>query len=91
MGVPVVSLMGERVLGRYGGVFLEAVGLPKLVATDVDTYVEAAAGIAEDLSKLAALRATLRQRVVSSRLCDGPAFARAVEGAYRRMWRAWSG
>lgn len=91
MGVPVVSLMGERVLGRYGGVFLEAVGLPQFVATDVDTYVEAAAGIAEDLSKLAALRATLRQRVVSSRLCDGPAFARAVEGAYRRMWRAWSG
>ena len=90
MGVPVVSLMGERVLGRYGGVFLEAVGLPELAAADVDRYVESAAGIAEDLPRLAALRATLRQRMVASRLCDGPAFARAIEGAYRRMWRAWS-
>ena len=90
MGVPVVSLMGERVLGRYGGVFLEAAGLPELVAADVDAYVEVAAGVAEDLPKLAALRATLRQRMAASRLCDGPAFARAVEGAYRRMWQSWS-
>ncbi len=90
MGLPVVSLMGDRVLGRYGGAFLEAVGLPELAAGDVDTYVERAAGLAKDLGALAVLRATLRQRMASSRLCNGPAFARAVEGAYRRMWRSWS-
>lgn len=90
MGLPVVSLMGDRVLGRYGGAFLEAVGLPELAAADIDTYVERAAGLAADLDRLAALRATLRQRMASSRLCNGPAFARAVEGAYRRMWRNWS-
>jgi predicted O-linked N-acetylglucosamine transferase (SPINDLY family) len=88
MGVPVVSLVGDRVLGRYGGAFLDAVGLPDLAASDVDAYVERAAGLADDLGTLAALRATLRQRMASSRLCDGPAFARAVEGAYRRMWRS---
>jgi protein O-GlcNAc transferase len=90
MGVPVISLMGERVLGRYGGLFLETVGLPDLVATDVDSYVERAASLAEDPSRLAVIRATLRQRMAASRLCDGPAFARAVEGAYRRMWQSGS-
>lgn len=90
MGVPVVSLKGDRVLGRYGGAFLESVGLPELAADDLDSYVERAAGLAEDTVKLAALRATLRQRMASSRLCNGPAFARAVEGAYRRMWRSWA-
>ncbi len=90
MGVPVVSLNGDRVLGRYGGIFLEAVGLPELAVDDVDTYVERAAGLAEDTARLAVLRATLRQRMASSRLCNGPAYARAVEGAYRRMWRSWS-
>ena len=87
MGVPVVSLMGERVLGRYGGLFLESVGLPELIAADIDSYVEVAARLTEDLPRLAALRATLRQRMAASRLCDGPAFARAIEGAYRRIWR----
>jgi len=88
MGVPVISLMGDRVLGRYGGVFLEAVGLPDLVATDLDTYVEKAAALAGDATRLASIRATLRQRMAASRLCDGLAYARAVEGAYRRMWRS---
>jgi len=88
MGVPVVSLMGDRVLGRYGGVFLDAVGLPDLVASDLDDYVEKAAGLAMDIGRLATIRATLRHRMVASRLCDGPAYARAIEGAYRRMWQS---
>jgi predicted O-linked N-acetylglucosamine transferase (SPINDLY family) len=25
----------------------------------------------------------------ASALCDGPAFARDVEAAYREMWRRW--
>jgi len=86
MGIPVVALLGDRVLGRYGAAFLDAVGLPDLVASDVEKYIERAAGLAADLPRLATLRATLRQRMAASRLCDGPAFARALEDAYRRMW-----
>lgn len=89
MGVPVVSLQGERVLGRYGSAFLKTVGLPELVAKDEAAYVEAAVGLAGDLGRLAELRRTLRARMAASRLCDAAAFARAVEGAYRAMWRDW--
>jgi protein O-GlcNAc transferase len=89
MGVPVIALEGERVLGRYGSAFLKTVGLPELVATDEDGYVDLAAGLAGDTARLSALRSSLRQRMAASRLCDGAAFARQVEAAYRSMWRSW--
>ena len=89
MGVPVVSLEGERVLGRYGSAFLKTVGLGDLVAKDEDAYVEIAAGLARDRERLTDIRKSLRARMAASRLCDAAAFARGVESAYRRMWREW--
>ena len=89
MGVPVVSLEGERVLGRYGSAFLNSVGLSDLATRDEEGYVEAAAGLAHDLVRLADLRKSLRPRMAASRLCDAAAFARGIETAYRRMWRDW--
>ena len=44
---------------------------------------------AGDLPRLSNLRATLRQRMESSPLMDAPAFARAIEDAYRTMWQTW--
>ena len=89
MGVPVVSLEGERVLGRYGSAFLKTVGLGDLAARDEDAYVEIAAGLALNRERLADIRKSLRVRMAASRLCDAAAFARGVESAYRRMWREW--
>ena len=47
-----------------------------------------AAALAGDLDRLRDLRATLRQRIGASSLCDGPAYARNVEAAFRDMWAA---
>ena len=68
---------------------LSNVGLPDLVAADVDQYVRTAAELAENQPRLADLRATLRERVRKSPLMDAPRFARGVEAAYREMWRRW--
>jgi predicted O-linked N-acetylglucosamine transferase (SPINDLY family) len=54
-----------------------------------DHYVAKAAALAADLPRLAAMRAGLRPRILNSALCDGPAYARSVEHAYRRIWRDW--
>jgi predicted O-linked N-acetylglucosamine transferase (SPINDLY family) len=35
------------------------------------------------------LRAGLRERLRASALMDEPAHARALEAAYRHMWRQW--
>jgi len=89
MGVPVVSLAGQTGVGRGGLSILSNIGLPELVARDVDQYIRIAAELANDPARLAELRATLRDRMQSSPLMDAPRFARNVEAAYRQMWRRW--
>ncbi|MSP49096.1 MAG: tetratricopeptide repeat protein [Alphaproteobacteria bacterium] len=89
LGVPVVTRAGDRLLGRYGATLLHAVGLPELVAESDDAYVEAAVALAQDRTRLAALRATLGRRFAESPICDAKAYARSIEAAYRQMWRSW--
>ena len=90
MGVPVVTLPGERPVSRQTLGFLDLVGLSDMLAArDADSYVAIAAGLVADPERLAALRAGLRARMAASRLCDGPAFAREFEAALRGMWRTW--
>jgi protein O-GlcNAc transferase len=89
MGVPVVTLAGERFCARMGLSLLENVGLPELVARTADDYVRIAQELAGDLPRLAALRASLRARMASSPICDAPRAARELERAYCAMWDAW--
>jgi protein O-GlcNAc transferase len=89
MGVPVVTLVGQTVVGRAGLSQLTNLGLTELVAETHEQYVQVAAQLAGDLSGLSNLRATLRQRMQQSPLMDAPRFARNIESAYREMWRRW--
>ena len=89
MGVPVVTLRGDRPYARVGASLLASVGLQEFVTEDPESYVEMAASLGHDLSRLGELRLGLRDRMRASPLCDGPGFARAIEQTYRRMWRNW--
>lgn len=89
MGVPVVSLAGERAVARAGLSQLSNLGLPELVAFSEEEYVNIAVQLANDLPRLAELRRTLRTRMEASALMDAPRFARQIEAAYRAMWRQW--
>jgi len=89
MGVPVVSLVGQTAVGRAGWCQLTNLGLPELVARTEAEFVEIALSLANDLPRLAELRAGLRSRMERSPLMDVRTFARAIESAYREGWRAW--
>jgi len=91
MGVPVVSRYGQRAVSRAGLSILSNVGLREFIAETDGQYIEIATVLASDVPRLAELRSSLRQRMRSSPLMDGPRFARNVEAAFRRMWRTWSG
>jgi predicted O-linked N-acetylglucosamine transferase (SPINDLY family) len=89
MGVPVVTLAGDRFCSRMGLSLLENVGLPELVARTPDDYVRIAAALAGNLSHLATLRASLRSRMAESPVCDARRAARELERTFRAMWDAW--
>lgn len=89
MGVPFVTLAGDRYMARMGLGLLTEVGLGELVARSPDEYVELAVRLAGDRPRLAALRASLRDRVAASLPGDAPRFVRTLETAYREMWHAW--
>lgn len=87
MGVPVVTLAGDRHAGRMGASLLHAIGLEELVTRDEAQYVATAVALAGDRVRLGALRAGLRGRMRGSPLMDEPRFARDLEALYERMWR----
>ncbi|NWG75033.1 MAG: tetratricopeptide repeat protein [Rubrivivax sp.] len=89
MGVPVLSLRGDRYVAHMSESILHTAGLPEWVAQDEDDYVAKAVAFASDLPALAELRAGLRQRLLASPICDAPRFARNLETAFREMWRIW--
>ena len=89
MGVPVVTLRGDRWVGRMSESILSAVGLPELVAANEIDYIEVAARLASDLPGLAQRRAALRARVESSPFCNKVVFTHQLEAAFRGMWNAW--
>lgn len=79
MGVPFVTLAGDRHAARTGCAILRALGLADLVASNRDDYVVRARNAVADLNRLSKLRLDLRQRMIESGLCDGPGFARKFE------------
>lgn len=85
MGVPVVTLAGERFLGRVGASVLSALDLDELVTTDEVSYVATAVALAEDRLRLAELRQVLRPRLTASPLCDARAYTRDLEAALIEM------
>jgi predicted O-linked N-acetylglucosamine transferase (SPINDLY family) len=89
MGVPVVTLVGNRPVARAGWSQLSNLGLQELTGETADQFVRLAVELANDLPRLQQLRSTLRPRMQQSPLMDAPRFAGNIEAAYRRMWHAW--
>ena len=88
MGVPVVSLIGERNLGRAGLSLLSNVGLSEFATKDADGYVDVAVKLAHDLPRLADLRGLLRERMRASPILEAAGYTRKVEAAFRGMCQA---
>ena len=89
MGVPVVTLAGATVASRWSASMLRALKLDELVARTPEDYVRTAAALAADAGRLAALRASLRDRIRLSPLVNGALRARQIERIYRAIWRRW--
>jgi predicted O-linked N-acetylglucosamine transferase (SPINDLY family) len=85
MGVPVVTMAGDRPQGRMGVSILTAAGCDDWIAPDGAGVVAIAQRLAGDLDVLRDIRSRLRPKLSASPLLDGKGFARAFEQAVRAM------
>jgi len=82
-GVPVVTRLGQAHRSRVGATLLSAVGLPDLIAVDDDAFVEKAASLGSDPSRLACIRQSLPERVRKGPLGDAAGLAASLAQAFR--------
>lgn len=91
MGVPVITLAGERHASRVGTSLLSNVGLPEMITTTSEEYIQKALELAGNKEKLQSLRIHLRDMMLCSPLTDANKFTVHLEEAYRKIWTKWCG
>jgi predicted O-linked N-acetylglucosamine transferase (SPINDLY family) len=89
MGVPVVSLIGDRHAARVGLSLLTAIGHAEWAAENEADYIEKAVALANDRTQRGTLRESLRGEVAGSILCDHAGQAARFETALRQLWNEW--
>lgn len=86
MGVPVVTLAGDRHAARVGVSLLVHGGFPDWVAHTTDEFVAIAARLAGDRHALQMLRTRLREEFSESSVLDGRSMAARFQDAVGSMW-----
>lgn len=89
MGVPVLTLKGQRFISHQGETILSSVGLTDWIANGREDYIALAVSKAGNLYSLFELRRNLRERLLGSAFADAPRLATHLEAAWRGMWRNW--
>ena len=85
MGVPVVTICGERRSSRFAASILHAVGLDELITDNMRDYIERAVGLASDLELLEILHKNLRQMFTDTNSLKSIVYNRNLEKFYRAM------
>ncbi|MBL0716619.1 MAG: tetratricopeptide repeat protein, partial [Desulfosarcina sp.] len=85
-GVPVVALIGNHFASRVSASLLTAVGLPELIADNLNDYEALAVQLAETPEKLEAIRAKLDRNRYTMPLFDTPRFVKNLEKGYAGVW-----
>jgi protein O-GlcNAc transferase len=89
MGVPTLATVGDTNPSYAATVFMSHLGLNTFITEDEETYVRLGVFLSQNLSALAAMRATMRDRFLKSVLGYPGVAAAGLELALRRMWQRW--
>jgi predicted O-linked N-acetylglucosamine transferase (SPINDLY family) len=85
MGVPVLTLKGETVMGRLGASIVARAGLKDFVCASVDDYVAKAVALVGDIPALAEIRQGLGAR---AGLFDAETHVKELDAALLAAWQA---
>lgn len=85
MGVPTVTMYGERRGTRFGYSILKSVGLEELAVDNKDDYIKRVISLAHDEELLDLLHKNLRQMMQRSAALSPEKYVRNMERAYEQM------
>ena len=85
MGVPVVSLYGDRHGSRFGFSILKNIGLDELAVASYDEYIARAVMLADDWELLTLLRKNLRPMMKKSPLMDSQLYLSEIQTAFKKI------
>jgi predicted O-linked N-acetylglucosamine transferase (SPINDLY family) len=86
MGVPVLTLSGRSFASRVCGSLVRSAGLPELVCSTAEEFVDHAVALGRDRSMLQQYRDRLTAGRDSCTLFDTPKLVRCLEALYAEMW-----
>jgi len=87
LGVPVVTRAGNSHVSRTSGSILHTLGLYDWIAYSDDEFVALCVKKAKDLTALIELKASLKNKMLSSSLMDSDLFVSDYEKILRKAWR----
>ena len=86
MGVPVITLRGNRYLSRFGESININLNLHDWIAENESEYLSKAINFSSDINLLSKIRKNLRKNLLQSPVCDAPRFA---ENFSKILWNLW--
>ena len=89
MGVPTLAAVGATNPSHASAGFMSHLGLHSFITEDEETYIKLGVFLSQNLSALAAMRASMRQRFVDSMVGYPGVAAAGLELGLRRMWQRW--
>ncbi len=86
-GLPVLTLIGKSFAARVAASLLHAVGLSDMVVNTQQEYESLAIDLATHPEKLQAIKARLKQNLLTAPLFDTPLFTKNLESAYMQIYK----
>ncbi len=90
MGVPVITLRGDRHASRVSASLLTAAGFPQWIAESPAQVAEIAGLLGADPAERRRLRVRIPEQLTASSLCNGKDFADRFLESVREMWMHWA-
>jgi predicted O-linked N-acetylglucosamine transferase (SPINDLY family) len=87
MGVPVITLKGNRYLFRFGESINSNLNMFDWIAESKSDYVSKAVKFSSNLDRLSEIRMNLRRKALASPLFDSQRF---VKHFSEMLWNMWS-
>jgi predicted O-linked N-acetylglucosamine transferase (SPINDLY family) len=87
VGLPVLTVTGPTPSSRLGATLLNGIGIPDMVASSLDDYVEKAVAFACNPDTLASVRDRLEANRETTPLFDFKRYVRDLERAYGAIWQ----